>query len=238
LLNNIYIIAGDSDVNIVLNYDNEIISNETYVLQKGAKLKINTIATPSRLKYINRQFYLQDNAQLNCSIDVSSNGLFEMRNFYNLEGYGSSVSERGAFILHNKETARMFTQLNHIGQNTKGDSHMRGVLFGNASASIEGMAKIFLNAKGTDSYLNQHAMLLSKNAKAYTFPSLEIENNDVKAKHSASVSQIDEEQLFYMMSRGLSRADTIKEIISGFLASTIDIRKVAEFESIISKVTV
>ena len=64
-------------------------------------------------------------------------------------------------------------------------------------------------------------MLLSKDAKADAIPSLEIENNDVKATHSASVAQINDDQMFYLMSRGLDENNSKKLMIDGFLESII-----------------
>ena len=66
-----------------------------------------------------------------------------------------------------------------------------------------------------------HAILLSPDARSDAIPGLEILTNDVKATHSASVSQIDEEQIFYMMSRGLSEDESKKFIVMGFLEPAI-----------------
>jgi Fe-S cluster assembly scaffold protein SufB len=82
---------------------------------------------------------------------------------------------------------------------------------------FKGMIKINKNAKSTESYLAGHAILLDKGAKSDAIPGLEIESNEVKATHSASVSQIDEKQIFYLMSRGLSEESAKREIVGGFL---------------------
>jgi Fe-S cluster assembly scaffold protein SufB len=62
-----------------------------------------------------------------------------------------------------------------------------------------------------------HAILLDRGAKSDAIPGLEIETNEVKATHSASVAQLDENQIFYLMSRGLSRESAEREIVNGFL---------------------
>jgi Fe-S cluster assembly protein SufB/Fe-S cluster assembly protein SufD len=83
------------------------------------------------------------------------------------------------------------------------------------------MIKIGKKAKNTSAYLAEHAMLLSPNARADAIPGLEIESDNVKATHSASVSQIDPEQLWYLTTRGLSRDEATKLIATGFFEPVI-----------------
>jgi len=71
-------------------------------------------------------------------------------------------------------------------------------------------------AKNSKSYLAHHAMILERTAKSDGIPSLEIDNNEVRATHSASVAQIDEEQLFYLEARGLPFDEARKVIVLGF----------------------
>ena len=83
------------------------------------------------------------------------------------------------------------------------------------------MIRIGKEAKNSNAYLAGHAILLSEDAKSDAIPGLEILTNDVKATHSASVSQIDDEQIFYIMSRGLSESEAKKFIVLGFLEPAI-----------------
>ena len=83
--------------------------------------------------------------------------------------------------------------------------------------SFKGMIKIEKGANSAESFLAGHAILLDKGAKSDTIPGLEIETNEVRATHSASVAQIDENQIFYLMCRGLSNEEAKREIVSGFL---------------------
>jgi len=84
------------------------------------------------------------------------------------------------------------------------------------------MEKIEKHASGSNSFLDEHVMLLNPGARADTNPQLEIENNDVSSRHAASVSQIDENKIFYMMARGLKREDARKLIVEGFLGSAVE----------------
>jgi Fe-S cluster assembly protein SufB/Fe-S cluster assembly protein SufD len=91
-----------------------------------------------------------------------------------------------------------------------------------AKAIFKGMIRIEANAKNSRAYLAEHAMILSKDALADAIPGLEIETNDVKATHSASVAQIDEEEIFYLMARGLSEDEAKKLIIVGFFEPLVE----------------
>jgi len=78
------------------------------------------------------------------------------------------------------------------------------------------MIKIGRKAKGASSYLACHGMLLGPDAKANAIPSLEIETNDVKATHAASVSPIDEDKIFYLESRGMDKESAKRMVTLGF----------------------
>lgn len=82
----------------------------------------------------------------------------------------------------------------------------------------KGLLKIAKNVSKIDVFLRYKVLLLGKNSWATVKPELEIESNDVKAGHAASIGRIDEEQLFYLQSRGLSRQEAEKEIIKAFLS--------------------
>jgi Fe-S cluster assembly protein SufB/Fe-S cluster assembly protein SufD len=104
----------------------------------------------------------------------------------------------------------------HAGQNSTGAVQARGVLKGESQSIFKGMIKITNAARNSRSYLAHHAMILDRTAKSDGVPSLVIDNNEVKATHSASVAQIDEEQLFYMMARGLPLDEAKRMVVLGF----------------------
>ncbi len=114
------------------------------------------------------------------------------------------------------------TRLRHASDNTKGSTLVKGVVKDAAWAKLDGMIKIEKNGNGASSFLSQHVILLNPGAHATANPELEIENNDVSSRHAASVSQIDEEKIFYLMSRGINRDEARKLIIEGFLESAIE----------------
>lgn len=105
----------------------------------------------------------------------------------------------------------------HKATNTKGRVVVKAIARHGAQVKIAGMIKIEKKAQGTDNFLELRVLLLDNESRATADPQLEIEANEVKAGHAASVSKIDEEQILYLMSRGLSRERAEEEIVKGFL---------------------
>lgn len=81
----------------------------------------------------------------------------------------------------------------------------------------KGLIKIAKKVKEVDVFLRYKVLLLGKNAWATVNPQLEIESFEVKAGHAASIGRVDEEQIFYLMSRGISREESVKLIVEAFL---------------------
>lgn len=109
------------------------------------------------------------------------------------------------------------SNLHHEGPHSKGRVQVKSVMKDTSQSLFKGMIKIGHDAKASESFLAGHAILLDKGAKSDAIPGLEILTNEVKATHSASVAQIDESQIFYLMCRGLSREEAKREIVNGFL---------------------
>lgn len=114
------------------------------------------------------------------------------------------------------------SNITHVGQNTSGHAVSKGVVKEKARSILKGMIHIGKDAKNSRAYLAEHGMILGKEARADAIPGLEIETNDVKATHSASVAQINDEEIFYIMSRGLSEDDAKKLIIVGFFEPVVE----------------
>ena len=104
----------------------------------------------------------------------------------------------------------------HSAPNTQIKARIRSALTDKSSCGIEGAWKIEKNANGADTYFSHHTLLLSQGASAKTAPFLEIKTDDVKAGHSASVGKVDEDALFYLLSRGLSETMARALLVQGF----------------------
>jgi Fe-S cluster assembly protein SufD len=134
---------------------------------------------------------------------------------------GSDMRHTGLYITQGDEHLDLFTTDLHEAGNTTGDTVWKGALTGESRASYEGLIHIVKDAQDTDTYLQTHSMLLSPRAKGDAIPSLIVETDNVKASHGGTVGEIDEEQVFYMMSRGISRPDAVRILVEGYFEEVI-----------------
>jgi Fe-S cluster assembly scaffold protein SufB len=110
----------------------------------------------------------------------------------------------------------------HLGRDTTGQLLSKGVLLDRARSYMKGLITIERSAVGTDSFLGEFGMNLNRSARAVAIPSLEIDQPDCRrAAHSSSVGPIDDSQLFYLESRGISADDARKFIVLGFLEPVV-----------------
>lgn len=105
----------------------------------------------------------------------------------------------------------------HQVEATTGRITVRAVVGKDANVKVFGMIKIRKEAQNTDDYLELRVLTLDKSSRAIAEPELEIEANNVKASHGASVGAVDKEQILYMMSRGLSQEMARDEVVHGWL---------------------
>jgi Fe-S cluster assembly protein SufD len=134
-----------------------------------------------------------------------------------LAGPGSSARVTGAYAGNGSQHLDFDTTQEHAAPNTTSDLAFRGVLEESATAVWRGMIRVDPGAQQTDAFQESRNLLLSKSAHADAIPGLEIEANDVRCTHAATVSKIDAGQIFYLMSRGLPRADAERLLVGGFL---------------------
>jgi Fe-S cluster assembly protein SufD len=107
--------------------------------------------------------------------------------------------------------------MTHLVPGTFGRVMIKGVAENGARIKIKGLVRIEKPAQNTDSFLSMKVLLLDKKSAATAEPVLEILANRVKASHAASVGKVDEEQKFYLKSRGIDEAEAKNLIINGFL---------------------
>lgn len=134
-----------------------------------------------------------------------------------MNGSGAQSEDVQIVFGTNNQMFDISSNLDHVGFSTRGKVLVKSIVKDTAKSLFKGMIKIRKNAQTSEAYLAGHAILLNKGAQADAIPGLEIETNEVKATHSASVSQIDEEQIFYLMCKGLDREGAKREIINGFV---------------------
>ena len=177
---------------------------------------------PNTVAIVNRHAALAQDAQLRWALASVGAALHKSRIDNRLVGRGSSVSQVEIGFGSGRQLFDLTSYTRHIGEDTTGDLLSKGVFLDRARGYFKGMIDIERSAKGTDSFLGEFAMLLAKQARSVTIPSLEIDQPDVRrASHSSSVGPIDEDEIFYLMSRGIPREAARKFIVLGFLEPVV-----------------
>ncbi|MHB8513413.1 MAG: Fe-S cluster assembly protein SufD [Actinomycetota bacterium] len=110
----------------------------------------------------------------------------------------------------------------HLAPSAKSDLYYKGALKGSSTAVYSGLIHIAKDAQGTDSWQANRNLILSEHAKADSIPYLEIEANDVRCAHGASVGPPDDDVLFYLHSRGLNQKDAERLVVKGFFQEVLD----------------
>lgn len=173
-----------------------------------------------------RKAIIHDHANVEWLEIVTGSSLTKSETHSELIGEGSKTSMFTVFFGNKKQQFEFLNKCLHTGRNTESLILSSGALQDQAKARQEGFAKIGKKAFNTIAHQKAKTLLLSEGARALPIPKLEIDNNDVKASHEAAVGQIDEEKIFYMMSRGLDENVAKKVFVEGF------------FEQYLSKINV
>ena len=139
-----------------------------------------------------------------------------------LAGRGATSRVTGAYFADGDQHLDYDTLQEHEAPNTTSDFAFKGVLRDKATSVWRGMIKVERHAQRTNAYQENRNLLLSPNAHADSIPGLEILANDVRCTHGATVSQVNRDELFYCMARGLSREEAQLLIVRGFYQEIFD----------------
>jgi Fe-S cluster assembly protein SufD len=140
-----------------------------------------------------------------------------------LAGEGSHSTIKMVYGATEQQHMNIYTSEVHSGSNSSSDILGRGVLSGRAHTVFWGNGQIKFKARNCSTYQKQQALVLSEKARADAIPALIIDENEVAgAGHAATVGKLDEDQLFYLMARGLSHKQAINMLVMAFLAPVLD----------------
>jgi Fe-S cluster assembly protein SufD len=139
-----------------------------------------------------------------------------------LVGPGATSRVTGAYFADGDQHLDYDTFQEHAAPNTESDFAFKGALRERATAVWRGMIRVEEDAQKTNAYQENRNLLLSEEAHADSIPGLEIMANDVRCTHGATLGRVDREQLFYLMARGLTRAEAERLIVRGFFQDVLD----------------
>ena len=139
-----------------------------------------------------------------------------------LVGPGATSRVTGAYFADGTQHLDYDTFQEHVAPDTTSDFAFKGALRDRATAVWRGMIRVEREAQRTNAYQENRNLMLSPTTHAVPIPGLEILANDVRCTHGATVGRVDREQLFYLMARGLSRAEAERLIVRGFFQDVLD----------------
>jgi Fe-S cluster assembly scaffold protein SufB len=194
------------------------------VLGKDASLALATIqdAASNQVVFQHRHARIGDGATLHWALAQLGGRLIRSRVDNRLEGDRSSVEQVEIVFAGGQQLFDLTSYTRHIGRDTTGNLLSKGALLDRSRSFMKGLITIEKSAIGTDSYLGEFGMNLSRGARAVAIPSLEIDQPDCRrAAHASSVGPIDPTQLFYLESRGIPPDEARKFIVLGFLEPVV-----------------
>ncbi len=165
---------------------------------------------------------LKANATLKHLALTTSGSLTRNRLKLALLGDNASALLQGLWSLSENHHCHTHVHVEHVSPHCRSFQKYKGVLKDQAQSSFEGKIYVHPEAQKTEAYQLNHNLLLSEGAVANSKPNLEIFADDVKASHGATMSEVDEEQLFYLQSRGLTKERARTLLIRGFIQEMLD----------------
>ncbi|MEX0656482.1 MAG: SufD family Fe-S cluster assembly protein [Nitrosopumilaceae archaeon] len=186
---------------------------------QNSRLDMTTLQVmdQSTINFSTRMTDIAQDGKINWYLGLFGAMLSRYRIDYHLNGTGASVNDSEVIFGNNEQSFDLSANVNHEKPSTEGRVIEKSILKNKSKSLFKGMIRIKEKAVKSQSFLSGRSILLDKDAKSDSIPGLEIFTNDVKATHSASVSQVDEEQIYYLGTRCLSRKEAERIIVEGFV---------------------
>jgi Fe-S cluster assembly protein SufD len=138
-----------------------------------------------------------------------------------LRGKGASAQMLGILWGYGNQHTDYHTAQDHMAPHTTSDLLYKAALTDESRSIFSGRIRVEKGAQGTDAYQTNRSLLLSGKSSAYPSPNLEIEANEVRCSHGASVGKVDQDQLFYLMARGIPKETATRMIVEGFFTDVL-----------------
>jgi Fe-S cluster assembly protein SufD len=193
-------------------------------VERGAKLEYVSLQNLSRetWHFATHHARVEQDAELDWVAGGFGSKKGKTRIQNDLAGQGATSRVTGAYFADGEQHLDYDTFQEHIAPHTTSDFAFKGALRDNATTVWRGMIRVEQTAQRTNAYQENRNLLLSSDAHADSIPGLEILANDVRCTHGATLGQVDRDQLFYLMSRGLSRSEAERLIVRGFFQDVLD----------------
>lgn len=206
-------LSTDAGERSVANIVSEVIVGNNAIVRYGAVDHLGSTVTT----YVNRRGRIANDGRIEWALGQMNDGSTVSENWTKCVGNGSTSEAKMVTIGRGEQKQNFLVRIDQIGQHSDGQIFAAGVMKDEATGIFNTIGKIFQGGKKSNAEQTSRMLMLSKKARGDVNPILLIDEDDVTAGHAASVGQVDEVQLYYLMSRGISRDEAERMIVRGFL---------------------
>ncbi|HIY91599.1 Fe-S cluster assembly protein SufD [Companilactobacillus sp. HBUAS56275] len=207
----------DGDVESVANCVVEVMAMPNSEVKYAAVDELGENVT----SYLSRRAYVDQNAYVDWSIGLMNSGNTVADFDTDLFGEGAHSEIKVVDITSGDQQEGVNTRVTNYGKHSIGNINQRGVIMDRSRLIFNGIGHIIKGASGANAEQQNRVMMMSSEAHGDANPILLIDENDVLAGHAASVGQVDQKQLYYLMSRGIDRQTAQRMVIRGFLGDVL-----------------
>lgn len=205
------------DQKAVANCVVEIVAQANSVVKYAAVDELGDNVT----SYLSRRAYVDQNAYVDWSIGLMNSGNTIADFDTDLYGEGSHSEIKVVDITSGRQQEGVNTRVTNYGKHSIGNINQRGVIMDRSKLIFNGIGHIIHGASGANAEQQNRVLMMSSKAHGDANPILLIDENDVLAGHAASVGQVDQKQLYYLMSRGIDKKTAQRMVIRGFLGDVL-----------------
>lgn len=181
-------------------------------------------------------FYLKENAQLDCFILAADANVQPLTINIYLQGRNARASCKHLVMMSDTAQYKITTTQYHQAPDTQSSVIIKSLLTGKSQFTFEGRITIEKNASRSRAVLNNKNILLSAHARAVAKPQLEVIPSDVQCKHGSAISRLDKNHLLYLQSRGISEQAARRLLLEGFVRDMLEVVKSEKKEQILLKI--
>ncbi|SDK07305.1 Fe-S cluster assembly protein SufD [Sediminibacillus albus] len=210
-------ISHNKEEEAVANIVTEVIAHDNANISFGA---VDNFAQGTTV-YVNRRGVAYRDAVIEWALGQMNDGNTVSENITHLIGDNSVSNAKTVTVGRGKQSQNFTAKIVHFGQQSEGHILQHGVMKDSATSVFNGIGKIEHGAAKSNAEQESRVLMLSKDARGDANPILLIDEDDVTAGHAASVGRVDPMQLFYLMSRGISKQEAERLVIHGFLAPVV-----------------
>ncbi|MFZ3576742.1 Fe-S cluster assembly protein SufD [Virgibacillus sp. DJP39] len=232
LFNHVLVVADDnSSLTYVENYissnhEQETVANivTEVIAHNNAKISFGAVDNfaAGTTTYVNRRGIAYRDAKIDWALGQMNNGNTVSENVTHLVGDNSESNAKTVTVGHGKQIQNFTAKIVHFGKASNGYILQHGVMKDSATAIFNGIGKIEHGAAKSNAEQESRVLMLSEKSRGDANPILLIDEDDVTAGHAASVGNVDPVQLYYLMSRGITKKEAERLIIHGFLAPVVN----------------